>query len=127
MTKTHLEVLGQADDGGRSKGETEAVREREPVPELGKERHADDRRHVAASALVLHRDGDVAPEQLAEVDEAVPVDRVADDEDSRRVRSSFPQERDRIFATARGGARRQRVGGDLAVLFREDIGLILRR
>ena len=77
--------------------------------------------------VVVHRDGDVAPEQLAEVDEAVPVDRVADDEDSRRVRSSFPQERDRIFATARGGARRQRVGGDLAVLFREDIGLILRR
>ena len=61
------------------------------------------------------------------MDEAVPVDRVADDEDGRRVRSSFPQERDRIFATDRGGGRRQRVGSDLAVLFRKDIGLILRR
>ena len=82
---------------------------------------------VAEGLLVVHRDDDVASEQLAEMDKAVPVDRVADDEDGWRVRSSFPQERDRIFATARGGGRRQRVGSDLAVLFRKDIGLILRR
>lgn len=40
--------------------------------------------------VAVHRYGDVAAEELAELDEAVPVDRVADDEDGRRTCALLP-------------------------------------
>lgn len=48
------------------------------------------------SDVVVVRDGDVASEELAELDEAVAVNRVADDEDGRGMRSSPPQEGDGV-------------------------------
>jgi len=72
--------------------------------------------------VVVVRDGDVAAEELAELDEAVAVDRVADDEDGRRVRSAAAQEGDRVGVGAHecgiGEASREgkALGGDALVL-----------
>ena len=59
-TSTHGEVLVDTNDRGRGERQTQAVREREPVPELLEEGHADESGHVATPALVLHRDRHVA-------------------------------------------------------------------
>ena len=57
----HREVLVDGDDGGGAEAEAQAVGEREPVPVLREDGHADDGRHVQIAGLRLQRDGAVAP------------------------------------------------------------------
>lgn len=52
--------------------------------------------------VVVVRDGHVAFKQLTEMDEAVAIDRIAQDEDGRRFASSATKERDGIFWTGGG-------------------------
>merc|ERR1712117_796561 len=64
----HVEVLVERDEARRGKGEAEEVAEREPVPVLGEDEHADDGEHVGVSRARLQRDRRVA---TATVDNAL--------------------------------------------------------
>ncbi len=60
LSSTYSQLGVQSDDSGRRKAQAEAVRKREPVPELAEESHADNRRHVRGSSLGLQRNRDIS-------------------------------------------------------------------